>query len=219
MIDTLFWNMFKRSLGYTLSPGDLRIFSYIALCSFASGSMNQRGTIPSRQPIVIPIEVARNCKMRTLRVFNCCKDNFGSFSPRDFAEASIYPPKPSPATSLNMFPKPAAASVEIPSHRPSVVSIISPATSIIALSRKPNPINGTPAKRNNCHSCFLVGSARAVVFFSCILTRFLSQVSSSWFDTMPSLFKSGFPIRFVISSPTDIDISRTIIARRCRLAK
>lgn len=49
--------------------------------------------------------------------------------------------------SLTRLPRPAAASTEMPSAVPSVLSMRSPATSMMALSKKPNPTKGTPLRR------------------------------------------------------------------------
>lgn len=91
----------------------------------------------------------------------CCGHARGSGRPSRPENRSMELLRPMPATSLTRLPKPAAASTEMPIAAPSVPSMRSPATSMMALSKKPKPMKGTPLRRATWTSWRLEGRGTA----------------------------------------------------------
>ena len=124
----------------------------------ASSSMKSRGHIPSTQPIEMPIIDATATATRADEVPSCAGERPGS-GRRFAATFSMTVLAWMPTTSDTRLPRPAAASAERPSVAPNVASIESPAVIMIALSRKPKPMNGIPILSASRRSCWPPGAA------------------------------------------------------------
>ena len=124
--------------------------------------MKKSGVIPSKQPTEMPNAPADSLTIRVVRIAACAADSAGASSPARTHHPSMASPNEMPATSLIRLPSPAAASVEKPRRTPSVASMRSPATIMMALSAKPKPTMGTPTPTASLISwCLLGGSAAA----------------------------------------------------------
>ena len=112
-------------------------------CTFRFGSNKARGTMPSKQPRLMPRMLADAITRRLWGSTSCSGVSPDSGMPIRLAMASIVLLRPRPTTSEARFPKPAAAMVERCSDAPMAESILSPAIIMMKLSANPNPIMGT----------------------------------------------------------------------------
>mmetsp|Transcript_9131 Transcript_9131/g.23019 ORF Transcript_9131/g.23019 Transcript_9131/m.23019 type:complete len:323 (-) Transcript_9131:4-972(-) len=149
---------------FNISSTATTTWSYMcssALCLFwASWSfqfMSSNGNMPIKQPTVMP----KSCPKRSHRFVDakacCALDSGGASNPALAAMSSTTPPEKTPKPSESVFPSAAAAMVEKPKVAHKVRSIMSPKTIITALSRMPNPKNGSAEAMHTCFSCTVVG--------------------------------------------------------------
>mmetsp|Transcript_37672 Transcript_37672/g.100231 ORF Transcript_37672/g.100231 Transcript_37672/m.100231 type:complete len:220 (-) Transcript_37672:365-1024(-) len=116
------------------------IWSTMVFCRWR---MNNRGNIPSKQPVMIPIVLAAIMRDFTVLRCLCAAVKRGLGNPSLSAKRSMMPCRVMPNPSDAHWPSPAAANVVNPNVSPKVSSIVSPTVNMITLSQKPKPTNGT----------------------------------------------------------------------------
>mmetsp|Transcript_6988 Transcript_6988/g.20972 ORF Transcript_6988/g.20972 Transcript_6988/m.20972 type:complete len:240 (-) Transcript_6988:340-1059(-) len=156
--------------------------------------------MPRRHPTTTPTVAPAARTHLITGILSCSFAKRGSFTPNLPACCSIVSARPRPKTSEIRFPRPAAASVVIPSATPSDDSISLPAVSMMALSTNPKPTKGMPLARPTVASWAFVGLAALLQSRpSATCLRFLSRscrstaqyVSNSSRDSLPSMSVSA----------------------------
>merc|ERR1719513_220697 len=77
-------------------------------------SMKSRGNMPRRQPKTTPKALPRLFATRQLVISSCSEERSGGVAPSFSAQDSTYQALPMPIMSESVFPKAAAAMVEMP---------------------------------------------------------------------------------------------------------
>mmetsp|Transcript_113972 Transcript_113972/g.302914 ORF Transcript_113972/g.302914 Transcript_113972/m.302914 type:complete len:290 (+) Transcript_113972:697-1566(+) len=140
-----------------------------------------KGNIPKAQPTTMPKILEASMKDLTSAICCCSMVRRGCGKPSLSAKRSMSPCSVMPVASDTICPMPAAAKVEIPSATPRVDSMAPPTVSMIMLSKKPKPMNGTAVRICKYHNCQASGlsALSTPTILACAFTRASEKAAST----------------------------------------